>query len=60
MSCGHDGCTCGPETPPDRESLPVTDGTTAGHDGCCGGHGGGHHHETDATDAPRTRQPQAQ
>jgi hypothetical protein len=59
MSCGHEGCTCGPQTPTDRESLPVTDDTTASH-GCCGGHGGGHHHDAHEPDAARTRQPQAQ
>jgi hypothetical protein len=59
MSCGHEGCTCGPETPTDREPLPVADDTTAGRDGCCGGHGGAHHHTADEPDAVREHKPQA-
>lgn len=39
MSCGHDGCTCGPSPAAAVSDLPqVADGDHGGA-GCCGGHG---------------------
>jgi hypothetical protein len=53
MSCGHDGCTCGPDhtdhhqhDPAHGHDLPVQNQNDTDEGGCCGG---GHHHD-DATD----------
>lgn len=46
MSCGHDGCTCGPDHGGEHahahghgHNLPIHH-EAGGHDGCCGGHHG--------------------
>ncbi len=47
MSCGHEGCMCGPDQPTADAHLPMADRAAepdhdggGGHDrgGCCGGH----------------------
>lgn len=41
MSCGHDGCTCGPDTAVNNE-LPQAVPASGPSGGCCGGHSHGH------------------
>lgn len=40
MSCGHEGCTCGPNDTPD--AAPAAAHTHEDGHGCCGGHDHGH------------------